>query len=300
MTKKFEDILNGVNNEILNEDSKKAIVEAFETAVADRAKIEVETALKKLDESHAEQLQKLLESIDEDHVDKFKKVVAKIDSDYAEKLNQVVEKYEGMLKTEAVTFRDKLTTELSNYMDLYLEKMIPTEQIQEAVVNTQSKKIINKVKELVSVDEDSISDTIRDALEDGKNRIDSLSQELSEAIKTNIQINQDLKKTKTMLMLEQKTEHFDDSKKRYVMRVLNQKSPEDIEANFDYVVEMFERDEADEAKVLTEVATKAAKSTKIDTPPAMKEEIIEESAPVSRMEQSVGGYLNALQEQDGK
>jgi len=303
MTKKFEEILNTVDNEVLNEDSKQAIVEAFEAAVNEkvdaRVQLEVEGAAKQLDESHAEKLERLLEAIDEDHTNKLKKVLMKVDTDYAEKLEQVIEKYENMMEKEAVDFRDQLTTEMSNYMDMYLANMLPQEQIQEAVENTQAKKIVDAVKELVSVDEDFISDTIRAALQDGKDRIDSLTKELNESVKMNIQINQDLKKTKTALVLEQKTTDFDENKRHYVMRVLNEKSPEEIEENFDYVVEMFERDEAEEAQVLTEAATKKVQSKVVDTPEADKEEEpITESAPASTEEKSVGGYLSVLKEQD--
>ncbi|MCP3684337.1 MAG: hypothetical protein GY861_16790 [bacterium] len=303
MTKKFEEIMNTVDNDVLNENSKKAIVEAFETAVNEkvdaRVKLEVEEAAIQLDESHAAKLQTLLEAIDTDHVNKLKKVLAKVDGDYAEKLEQVIEKYETMVQEEAIEFRDQLTNEMSNFMDMYLDTMLPEAEIQEAVENTQAKKIVEAVKELVSIDEDYITDTIRDALKDGKNRLDSLSQELNEAVKVNIQMNQDLKKTKSSLVLEQKTAEFDVNKKHYVMRVLNEKSPDEIEENFDYVVEMFERDEAAEAEVLTEKATKAVQSKVVDTPVAEKqEEPITESAPVAREEASVNGYLSVLKEQD--
>ena len=305
MTKKFEDILNAVNSDVLNEQSKKSIVEAFENAVNEkvdsRVKLEIDDNIKRLDEKHTELLQTLLEAIDEDHTNKLKKVLLKVDSDYSDKLTKVIEKYEGMVKKEAIAFRDTLTTEMSNYMDMYLEKMIPRDQIQEAVNNTQAKRIIEKVKELVSIDEDFISDTIRDALQDGKNRIDSLTHELNEAIKSNIQINQDFKKTKSLLILEQKTADFDDNKRCYVMRVLNEKSPEEIEENFDYVVEMFERDEADEANILTEQATSKVKSNTIDTPvdDTKTEDIITETTVVSTEQRHVAGYLDMLKEQDG-
>lgn len=303
MNKKFEDILETVDEEVLNKDSKKAIVEAFEAAVNEkvdtRVAIEVEEAAKQLDESHAGKLQTLLEAIDADHTNKLRKVLGKVDSDYADKLEQVIEKYENMIEKEAVDFRDQLTTEMSNYMDMYLKNMVPETQIQEAVENTQAKKIVDAVKELVSIDEDFISDTIRDALKDGKNRIDSLSQELNEAVKTNITINQDLKSTRAALLVEQKTADFDDNKRRYVMRVLNEKSPDEIEENFDYVVEMFERDEASEAQVLTEKATKVVQSNVVDTPVAeIQEEPITEAAPAPQEEAVVGGYLSVLKEQD--
>ena len=302
--KKFEDILSAVDNEVLNESTKKAIAEAFEVAVNEkvdaRVTLEVEDAAKQLDESHASKLQTLLVAIDEDHTNKLKKVLGKVDADYSDKIEQVIEKYEVMVQQEAVEFRDQLTTEMSNYMDMYLTKMVPEAQIQEAVDNTQAKKIVESIKELVSIDEDFISDTIREALQDGKSRIDVLTQELNEAVKTNININQDLKKTKSNLVLEQKTAIFDDTKRHYVMRVLQEKSPEEIEENFDYVVEMFERDEETETQVLTEQAKKGVKSSKVDTPEAEKEdEVITESAPVSQEDASVGGYLSVLKEQDG-
>lgn len=299
MDKKFEQILSTIDNKVLNEDSKKAIVEAFENAVNEKVgakvKIEVEEAVKQIDESHAEKLQKLLEAIDEDHTNKLKKVLTKVDGDYAEKLEQVIEKYENMVKKEAIEFRDQLTTKISNYMDMYLKEMLPQEQIQEAVENTQAKKIVDAIKELVSVDEDFISDTIRDALQDGKNRIDSLTNELNESVKENIKINQDLKKTRANLILEQKTADFDELKKKYVMRVLSEKSPDEIEDNFDYVVEMFERDEDETVEVLTEEANKGVQSKVVDTPKAEKqEEPITETAPKT----GVSGYLEVLKEQD--
>ena len=94
-------------------------------------------------------------------------------------------------------------------------------------------------------------------------------------------------------MLEKKTADFDDIKKKYVVRVLAEKSPEEIDENFNYVVEMFERDEAEEAEVLTEKATKQVQSKVVDTPEADKqEEPITESAPASQRDKSVGGYLD--------
>ena len=304
MIKRFEDIISTIDNGILNEESKKSIVEAFEVAVNERveskAKIEVEEAVKQLDESHATKLQTLLEAIDQDHTNKLKKVLCKVDSDYAEKLQQVIEKYENMVQHEAITFRDQLTTEMSNYMDMYLGKMLPQEQITEAVENTQAKKIVDRIKELVSVDEDFITDTIRGALQDGKSKMETLSHELNEAIKTNIQINQDLKKTTAALILEKLTSDFDDSKKKFMVRVLSEKSPEEIKENFDYVVEMFERDEATEVEVITESAKRQVhlKSKVFDTPKAdQQEEPIAEAVQPTE-ERAVGGYLEMLQEQD--
>ena len=197
-----------------------------------------------------------------------------------------------MLKKEAVEFREQLVSEMSNFLDLYLEQVIPTEQIELACENTKAIKIVDNMKKLVSVDEEFINDNIREALEDGKDQIDSLREELHEAMKANIQLNQAYKKEASEKMLMEKTMNFEDSKKTYVMRVLAEKSPDEIEANFDYVVEMFERDEASEVQLIKEEAEEKVQSKAVDTPKAeVKEDVIEESAPVN----VVDSYLTELE-----
>ncbi|NCX05992.1 MAG: hypothetical protein EBW68_09470, partial [Actinobacteria bacterium] len=118
---------------------------AFEAAVNDkaeqRAELQVEAAITKIDEDHTAKLQTLVESIDADHTTKLqklveaidfdhaiklKKVLTKIDEEHTAKLQQVIEKYDTTLNEEAESFRTRLVDEVSNYMDLYLEKVVPT------------------------------------------------------------------------------------------------------------------------------------------------------------------------------
>jgi len=300
MSKKFKEILENIGKDVLTEESKEAVLEAFSSAVNEkvesRMKLEVETAQKQLDENHAEKLKELLEAIDVDHVNKLKKVIMKVDEDYAEKLSQVIEKYEHMIEKEAIEFREKLVTEMSNFMELYMEQMIPKEQLEEAVKNTKNGKLVQSIRKIVSVDDDFINENIKEALQDGKEKMDELQKELTEAVKTNIKINQDLKKTKASLILEKKTADLDDNKKKWVLRVLQEKSPEEIEENFEYVIEMFEKDEAEAKEVITEVAKKEVKSKVIDTPKA--EEVKEPVELVSEDTDGVTGYLDVLKEQD--
>jgi len=295
MANKFSEILKNIGKDILTDDSKTAIMEAFEQAVKEKAdsvvKIEVDSALAKLDEKHSKMLTELLEAVDTDHTIKAKKVFAKIDSDYAEKLESVVNKYEGMINEEAIKFRDQLITEMSNFIELYIDEKIPKEQISEAVSNTHAKKLIENIKKIVSVDEEYITDNIKEALTDGKREIDTLRNELNEAVKSNIVLNQDMKKVKTEKFLMEKTMNFDDAKKHYVMRVLENKSPDEVEGNFDYVVKMFEKEENHNKQLLKESAVKTTKSNSVDTPKAdVKEDVILES----KQESPVDGYLSEL------
>ena len=50
--------------------------------------------------------------------------------------------------------------EVSNYLELYIEKLIPTQQISEAVENIQARRIVDQIRELVSIDEQFINSEI--------------------------------------------------------------------------------------------------------------------------------------------
>jgi hypothetical protein len=153
--------------------TNEAILEEKANELAEqRAALQVESALLRIDEEHSAKLQHLLESIDADHTAKLQNFIDVVDADHTAKLQnvlraidekhagmleQVVEKYETALQTEAVQYKDKLIEEVSNYLELYIEKLIPTQQINEAVENIQARRIVDQIRELVSIDDQFIN-----------------------------------------------------------------------------------------------------------------------------------------------
>ena len=89
------------------------------------------------------------------------------------------------------------------------------------------------------------------------------------------------------------------NKRNYVVKMLNSKSPEYITENFDYVVEMFEKAEDDEAVILKEEAHHQAASKNV-TPPTS--ELIDESVSDSQEERQSGAndYITELKRLDYK
>lgn len=302
MKSKIADVLGQISEDVLTDDSKKMLVEAFDdavsTAVNERLDLEVKGALQKLDEEHSTKLENLLEAIDTDHSQKLMAVLQKIDEDHTEKLTFLVKKHQNTLKQDAALFKESLLTQLSNYIELYLDKAIPKDELHEAVQNKRAQKILEQVKQVVALDDSFINATIKEAVQDGRKTIDSLKTELSEAIKQNIEVTQMFKESKAELLLEKNTVNLPKEKKQYVMRMLKGKDPEYITENFNYVVKMFEKDDDTQKQLVTEQATKTAKTitAKIDTPRNNKE-VISESKSTPDGE-GVGGYLNALERQD--
>jgi len=303
MNEKFKNILDQVNKDILNDETKKAITEAFQLAVdeaaVERAKLEVQNSLQKIDEDHGNKLTKILAKIDEDHTEKLNSVVIAINENHGEKLKNIVKHYETLLKEEALKFKDQMVSEVSNFMELYIDKTIPKDQIAEAANNIKYKKQLDKVKQLLVVDDEYVTESVAKAVGNGKQIIEDLRKQVNEALKDNIKLNQDLKKSNAALILEKKTVGLSDNKKNYVVRLLSDKTSQEIESNFNYVVEMFERDETDER--IKESAEIKPKSNNADTPKSViTEEVVDSSNTKSDEEVGVSGYLAEMSKFDNK
>jgi len=313
----FKSILKEQFKDLITEETLTAVHEAFEQAVNEKAEqktqLAVEVAVTKIDEDHATKLEKLIESIDADHTSKLQKLVETIDFDHAQKLKkvltkideehtqmlqQVVSKYETTLKEEAETFRSRLVDEISNYMDPYLEKVVPTSQVNEAVENIRSRKVLDEIRKLVGINEEFINGEIKDALVDGKTTIDSLKKELNEALEANTVLNAKLNNAEAKILLEEKTKDMPDSTKAYVSKLLRGKSPEYIQENYQYVVEMFEKETSEQVENAKEKVTRRIVEA-VDRPET--EELVQESisTPPVENQSPVGGYLNEMKKLDG-
>lgn len=297
----IKELIKSIDPDVITEETATVIAEAFEKAVEEKAKarveLEVKSALINLDEEHAAKLQKLIDAIDLDHTNKLQQVVSAINENHAAKLKTVLRKYDTLVEERAQQFSSKLVGEISNYLDLYLEKAIPSLQLEEAVANTYAKNTLSKIKKLISIDPEYINENVKEALTTGKRAIDDLKSQLNESVKDNIRINQELKQTKAALILEAKAKDLPQRKKDYVTRLLSNKDAQYIEENFNYVVEMFEKDELELADDVTENAT--ARAVTRDVAPAQTS-IIEESVSStdSTRDDSVSGYLTIMKQQE--
>ena len=276
-------ILNNIDSSILTEESKSQITEVFETIVSEkvetqvteRVSLQVESALKEQDESHATQLTKILEAVDSDHSNKLKKFVAKLDEDHTAKLSGVIAKYEGLLSKEAKELTESLQMDISNFLDLTIDELLPKDMLSEAVANTKAADKLAKIQELVSVDEAFIDQHVREALKDGKDQIDILRKDLNEVLKENVKLGAEKSKLGSELVLERKTASLPTEKRLFVEQTFKGKSASYIEGNLDYALQMFERRETEainneKSQILTESV-----ANEVDTP---HEELITESS----------------------
>ena len=289
-------LLEKFDKEVLSEEAATAIAEAFETAVNEkvdaRIKLEVESAEAKIDEDHATKLEKLLEAIDTDHTSKLEKVVDAINENHTEKLESLTAYFRNALNEKANDFSTKLVTDVSNFLDVYLEKTVPRDQLNEAVANTYARKQLDTIRGLVGIDPEHINDSIKGAISEGKGKIDDLAEKLNESYKENETLLEKIKTIESKSILEEKTKGMPSSKKNYIFKLLNDKDSSYIQENFNYVVEMFERSEEEAASELVVEAKQKAISRDAKVPARA---VVEESSSASDSTSSaVSGYLSEL------
>ena len=297
-------ILESIGSDVLNDEVKKAITESFSEAVneaveqklKERVELEVKNAVEKLDEDHTVKVQKLIESIDATHTKMFKDLVAKIDSSHAKKLQMVVEKFQKELKENADEFKGGLIKKVSKFLDSKIDEMVPKEHLKEAVENIQARKLVQEMKKLLSYDPEGINDDVKVALKEGYDAIETLKAQLNEKAKESLLIKEELNKFKAEVLLENKTKDLPDAKRKFVLRFMGDKSPEYIEGNFKYVLEMFEENENANTEVLKENASAKTVSKTVKVPPSQikDNELIKESSSGDE----VSDYLSVLKEQD--
>lgn len=280
--KKFQEMLKEVTKDILSEDSLNHIQEAFDLAVQERVDLHVEKALVQQDDAYATKLQSLLEAIDSDHCNKLEELVEAIDTNHAQKLQLIVKKYKSALNEEASSLKESLVDNISNYLELYVEKALPTKQITEAVNNRRAKDVLMELREVLAVDQMLAKTKVKSAIQDGKRQIDESTARANKTAKESIKLKSNLARAQAELVLERKSAGLTERKKDYVKRVLCDKSAEFIVENFDYTVKLFDKeDEQSRLKLRDQVKEQRKQSNKnvdIIVETKQPEPVINESA----------------------
>jgi hypothetical protein len=258
---KVKNILPNEATEILSEESLQVIESAF----SKKLQLTVEAALTEQDDLYSKKLEQLINAIDKDHTTKLKRVVEAVDKNNAGKLVKVVKHYERALTTEAKGFKTTLTEAISNYLEEFLDEAIPTAAINEATKNRTAREVLGNLRKVLAIDSALMSESVQSAVVDGKNQIDTLTQQVAALTKENTLVKESYFKTKSSLLIETKTAGLSDKKKEYIKRVLNDKTPKFIEENFDYTLRLFDKKEKENIDILREEAFSARK-VKADAP----------------------------------
>ena len=259
--------------EVLTEES----IQTIEEAIKDKVTLSVESALTSQDELYSEKLQELIQAIDKDHTSKLKRIVEAVDANNAKKLMQVIKKYEKDINVDAKSFKDTLVESLSEYLEEYIEEAVPTEAILEATQNRTAMEVLTNLRKVLAVDSSLMSESVKEAVVDGKNQIDALKDQLDKVERENSLLKEAYNKTKADLLLESRTAKLPAKKAEYLRKVLGDKTPKFIEENFEYTARLFDKKESERLTVIKEEAFDKRK-VKADAP---VQKVVQEKKEVS-------------------
>ena len=252
--------------EVLTEESVRTV----EEAIKDKLKLSVEAALASQDELYSEKLQELIKAIDSDHTSKLKRIVEAVDSNNTRKLIKVIKKYEDDISKSAKEFKTTLVESISDYLEEYVDEAVPSEAILEATQNRTATEVLRNLRKVLAVDSSLMSESVKDAVLDGKSQIDKLQLELDKVQRENKLIKEAYNKTKADLLLESRTSKLPAKKAEYLHRVLGDKTPKFIEENFEYTARLFDKKESERIGVIKEQAFTQRK-VKSDAPVLVQE-----------------------------
>jgi hypothetical protein len=292
MGKEISTLLKEATQGILTDETLGQIQEAFDNAVTERVKIHVEKALTEQDSEYTAKAEQLLKAIDADHTTKLQKVVEALDTNNAQKLQMVVERYQKIIKEQAKEFKSSLVDRISDYIELFIESKIPKQSITEAVNNKKARIILNNLREALAIDSALMSDSLKDALIDGKSQIEQY-RKISESTQSELKtLRESLDRAKAELVLEQKTSKLSTKKKEYAQRVFEGKTPKFILENIDYTLSLFDKKEEER---LESIKKEAFENRKVKVDRVVLEEQVEETEQETTEKISpVSNYLSEL------
>jgi len=292
MEKTITDVLKEATKDILTDDVLKELEATFNSAVDSKVKIHVEKALLEQDADYSQKLEKLIEAIDTDHTNKLNKVVETLDADRTAKLKAVVERYESTINGEAKNFKEDLVNNISKYLELYLDEKVPSTEINEAANNKKAEKMVEALRNSLAVDLALSKDSIKEAVVDGKNRLNEAAEQLK-ASNANVEaLNKELATLKAELTLEKKLENLPEEKKTHLKKLLAGKSAEYINENFNYTLGLFDKTEEERIDSLKQEAVNEAVAARVDSPAAaVVSESVESPSPA---DPSFNAYMSEL------
>lgn len=278
---KVKNILPDQVKDLLTEDSLNTI----ETALQEKTALLIETALINQDELYSQKLQQLIKAIDKDHTSKLKRVVEAVDISNARKLSTVVKRYEKEINKNAKSFKNTLVESISDYLEEYIDEAIPKDAIVEATKNKTALSVLTNLRKVLAVDAALMKESVKEAVQDGKTQLDTLSEQVTKLEKENKILKESYLKTKADLILEEKTSALPDKKKEYIKKVLGDKTPKFIEENFDYTLRLFDKKEKEKISQIKDEAF-SRRVVKTDAPRVS----LQESTT-----KTINPYVDALQ-----
>lgn len=268
--------------ELLTEET----ITVLEKAIEDKVELVKRAELAKQDDFFSEKLETLLEQLDELNAKKLYKAVGHVRKAYRNESNKGRRALASKIRKDSERFKEVLVESVALYLDKFLDKAIPKEDIYSAVRNKTAYNVLEHLREALAVDSTMMNESIREGVVDAKETINNLKNKLSQVTENVDALMHENDKLKVQILLTEKTADLPEKKKKFVNQALADKPYEFVVENFEYTVELFNENKEKRRSLMTEEVLKSRKQ-RPDTP-------ANKPAKQSRIESYVEGYLPQL------
>lgn len=291
----IKELLKEATKDTLSDENLEKIVEAVDNkaqelvdAHENKAELQVESALVKQDAEYAEKLKTFLEKVDEDHTKKLKTLIECMDRKHTAGLRMVLEKCKTRYINESKEFKENLVNKVDKFFDIVTENQIPQKELEEAVENTRARKLVEEIGRIIGMDKVNQNELVREGIMDAKSQINTLKEQVETLEKERKNILVEKTNIERERLLEEKTQGLPKVKKDYIKSVLGKRPIEFINENFDYTLELFDKDDEKKTEVIKEEAINESKTYKesVDRP---KKVVEERTQPVEHADQYMEG-----------
>jgi hypothetical protein len=303
---KVLNIIKEATRDLLNEDTFKTIEEGLkaevEQIVAEKSEAAVKVALDTQDTEHAQALSSLMEKVDADRASKLQLALETMETSHIEKLLALKESYESILSKQAVDLRDELRVQISKYLDIQLEKVVPTTQLKEAAKETFARSILGEARKLFSINDIRENEVVMEAVQDGVAKIKDLELQLDKSNKQLKTISEKAAASKAELILSEKVNSLPETKAIYLKNFFKGKGAEYINENFEYVVGLYNKEESERRQKVSEETKELRRRSNVDRLVIEKRSDDAEFGSPARTEDSNGvlGYISELKRNDSR
>lgn len=269
--------------ESLSEESLKAIKDEFEqlveSAVQERVQVAVSSAEASYDTEVNEKLKELVESIETAHTIGLKKVVKHLKEKYNNKIQLIRDYYNRKVVNESNEFKTKLVEKVSRFLDDNLKEAMPIKSMQQAIRNNTAMELVETFRNILSVNDASMKESIRKPVLEGYKTIKKLNKQKQILAERNSELLQKNKTLETQALLESKLQGMPEDAKNHLRRVMKDADAKFINENFDYAYGIYKEQVAKKRKALTERTM--AKRNNVQRPQVTRNMLVESRAKVN-------------------
>ena len=125
---------------------------------------------------------------------------------------------------------------------------------------------------------------------DGKQQISEASSKLDEVVTENSELKSQLEAHKASRVLNELSAKLPDYKRKYVAKVLGNKNAQFIVENFNYTLELFDKETQKQNEVLKQEAQTQVVASTVE-PEVIAEEVVEESTATDNDDPLLQNYM---------